>query len=112
MPIWLIVVAAFVVGVGMVAGLAVGAANLPGYLMRRRIEQRLRESGIDLTEADANPTVVKRENAGPLPGLERLYAELCAGRGVPSVRSRRCRAGRSRARPAPARRGRDNGRSR
>lgn len=81
MPIWLIAVAAFLVGVGLVAGLAVGIANLPGYLMRRRIEQRMRDSGIEVTDADAGakPTVVKRENEGPLPGFERALSRTKGG---------------------------------
>ncbi len=80
MPIWLIVIGAFAVGVGAVAALGAGATNLPGYLTRRRIEQRIRETGIDMTGGDAgNATVVKLENEGPLPSLERVLARTEGG---------------------------------
>jgi tight adherence protein B len=79
MPIWLIVLAAFAVGAGAIVAVATGASNLPGFLMRRRIEQRIRESGMDVTESDATPTVVKLEDAGPLPGLERALARTRGG---------------------------------
>jgi len=79
MPVWLIVLAAFAVGVGAVVGIVAGLANLPGFLMRRRIEQRMRESGIEVTETDATPTVVKLEHAGPLPGLERALGRTHGG---------------------------------
>jgi tight adherence protein B len=79
MAIWLIVLAAFAIGVGAVVGIAAGATNLPGFLMRRRIEQRMRESGMDVTETDATPTVVKLEHAGPLPGLERALGRTRGG---------------------------------
>ena len=73
MPIWLIVIGAFAVGVGAVAALVAGATNLPGYLTRRRIEQRMRETGIEMADADASKaTVVKMENEGPLPSFSKV----------------------------------------
>src|SRR5512133_3134459 len=78
MPIWMIVVAAFIVGVAGVAGIVAGAAKLPGYLMSRRIDQRMRESTLGI-EADATPTLVKVERVGALPGVEQLLKRLKGG---------------------------------
>ncbi len=83
MPAWLIVVAAFIVGTAAVAAAGVGIQNLPGYLLRRRIEQRIHESTLGLNQpAEGEPTVVKREHEGPLPGLERALAQTRGGGGL------------------------------
>ncbi len=79
MPTWMIVMAAFVVGVGAVGGIVTAVTNLPGFLMRRRIEQRMRESGLSVTESDATPTVVKADHEGPLPALERAFGRTRGG---------------------------------
>ena len=79
MPSWVIVVAAFAVGVGAVAALATGVTNLPGFLMRRRIEQRLRDTGVPASDPDAAMTVVKLEHQGPLPGVERMLGRTRGG---------------------------------
>ncbi len=76
---WVIVLAAFAIGVGAVAAVAIGLTNLPGYLARRRIEQRLRDSGLDAPATDATPTVVKLEHEGPLPAMERALARTRGG---------------------------------
>ncbi|MGE5359416.1 MAG: type II secretion system F family protein [Bacteroidales bacterium] len=70
----LIAFAAFVIGAGLVAGIGALLKRLPDYLTRRRIEQRMIfDPGLDTpTAAEGQPTVVKRERGGPLPGIERL----------------------------------------
>ncbi len=79
MPVWMIVVAAFVVGAAAVAGLVAALVGMPGFLMRRRIEQRMRETGLNLMEAEATPTVVKLEHEGPIPAVERALVRTAGG---------------------------------
>ncbi len=79
MPIWMIVVAAFVVGVAVVAGIVTAATNLPGFLTRRRIEQRMRETTVAAGEADQTPALVKEERRGALPGLEQVLGGMKGG---------------------------------
>ncbi len=79
MPIWMIVIAAFIVGVAGVAGIVTALANLPGYLMRRRIDQRMRESTLGINQADTAETIVKEERVGALPGVERLLTSMKGG---------------------------------
>ncbi len=79
MPIWLILVAAFVLGVAAVAAVGLGLVHLPGFLMRRRIEQRMRESGLESADAKADLSLVKAERSGPLPALEKALAGTGGG---------------------------------
>lgn len=79
MPMWLIVLAAFALGVIVVAASATGLTNLPGFLMRRRIEQRMRESGVGVITNDAAPTLLKPEHEGPLPAMERALGRTRSG---------------------------------
>jgi len=79
MPVWMIVLAAFVLGVAAVAAMAIGLTNLPGFLMRRRIERRMKESSLQTAGADAGPTLVKAEHEGPLPRVERALGRTRGG---------------------------------
>lgn len=79
MPAWLIVFAAFLVGVGVVVGAVAGATWLPGYVMRRRIEQRMRDSGFQDEAGGQESSVVKRVHDGALPALERLLGRTRQG---------------------------------
>ena len=72
--------AAFVVFI-MVAALVVGGyaaiTLVPGSIERRRLERRLREVG---PVADTPETsIVMRRDEGPLPGLDKLLAQIDAG---------------------------------
>ncbi len=79
MPIWMIVVAAFVLGVAAVGAAAIGLTNLPAFLMRRRIDQRMKESGLDPSVPEGTTTVVKSEHEGPLPSMERALRRTRGG---------------------------------
>ncbi len=79
MPIWMIVFAAFIVGVAATAALATGLVNLPGYLTRRRIDQRMRESTLPATDGDAAQTVVKAARGGAFAGMEELIGRVKGG---------------------------------
>ncbi len=80
MPVWMIVLAAFALGVIAVVAIVAGATSLPDYLMRRRMEQRLLETA-GLTPADSAEatTVVKAQQSGVLPGLDRALTRTGGG---------------------------------
>ncbi len=82
MPAWLIVFGAFVVGMSAVGALVAGVQHLPGYMLKRRIEQRIAETTLEALVADNEPTLVKREDDGPLPRLERALARTRGGGGL------------------------------
>jgi tight adherence protein B len=55
--------------------------HLPGMLAARKLDQRLREVSSDPKDLDpaADSSIVKREKAGPLPGIDKLVAGTSAG---------------------------------
>jgi tight adherence protein B len=67
----------FVVVSGAVAGVYFAIAELPGVLAKRRMERRLREVGP--TADDGDGTVLRQEQAGALPAMERLIGRTGAG---------------------------------
>ncbi len=67
----------FVVVTCVVAGAYFGVTELPGLLAKRRMEKRLRDVGPGAEEPDA--TVVRQEQAGALPAMERLIGKTGAG---------------------------------
>lgn len=75
----LMVALAFVVGVGLVAGLYFGVTKLPGLIVQRRLESRLREVSQPAESYDASASKVKKlfkeQGGGPLPGLDRLMRD-------------------------------------
>ncbi|HVL68962.1 MAG TPA: type II secretion system F family protein [Vicinamibacterales bacterium] len=74
----LVVVIAFVIGVGAVLLLAHLAARVPALLMRRKLEDRLQEIALGEPEPEA-AALVKSGNEGPLPGLDRLIGRTARG---------------------------------
>lgn len=79
MAAWLIAFAAFLVGVGLVVGTVAGVTWMPGYVMRRRIEQRMRNPGFQNEADDHESSIVKRVHDGALPALERLLGRTRQG---------------------------------
>src|SRR5512146_2625753 len=80
MSVWLIVLAVFVIGAGLVGAAAAGINYLPEHLTRRRIDARMRETGLGLDAASSDDTtVVKREREGPLKGLEEAIGKTRGG---------------------------------
>ena len=64
--------AVFLLVIGLVMGLYVGATKLPGVLAARRLDRRLREvsqRGADLPDT---PTFVTERPRGPLPALDKV----------------------------------------
>lgn len=80
MPAWLIVVAAFAFGVVAVLAIGAGVTSLPGFLMRRRLDQRLRDAtSAQAADEAAATTVVKAERSGALSGLDRALEHTRGG---------------------------------
>jgi tight adherence protein B len=75
----LMVALAFVVGVGLVAGLYFAVTKLPGLIVQRRLESRLREVSQPAESHDPSASKIKKlfkeQGAGPLPGLDRLMRD-------------------------------------
>ena len=55
--------------------------HLPGMLAARKLDQRLKEVSSDPKDLDpaGDSSIVKREKAGPLPGIDRLVSGTVAG---------------------------------
>jgi len=72
----------FLLVVGAVLGVYAAITRLPGMLAARKLDQRLREVSTDpkdLDPAGDGSSIVKREQAGPIPGIDRLVARTAAG---------------------------------
>jgi len=79
MPAWIIVLAAFAVGAGAFVAGAAAVARLPGYLVRRRIEQRMQDPGFQDDDAGRQASIIKRVQTGALPALEKLIGRTRQG---------------------------------
>ena len=67
--------AAFVIGVGLVMGVYTGAMKVPGMLAQRKLQSRLEELTSPLDEPSVGSgALVKVSDAGPLPALERMIS--------------------------------------
>ena len=73
MTVLLLVLLAFVVGVGFVMGGFAAVSKLPEYLQRRRLDARLLEvSQVQEQEDTATKLLVKTRHEGPLPAIDRV----------------------------------------
>jgi tight adherence protein B len=82
MAVWLVPVIVFVLVVGTVLAVYAGVTYLPGALLRRRVESRLRgvSGPPEVAEAkNGEAGILKRDVQGPLPGLDRLAARTAQG---------------------------------
>jgi tight adherence protein B len=66
--------AAFVIGVGLVMGVYTGAMKLPEVLAQRKLQNRLNELSAPVDETTTDKALVKLSEAGPLPALERMIS--------------------------------------
>jgi tight adherence protein B len=88
MAVWLMPLAVFVLVVGAVFGVYAAVTYLPGAMLRRRIERRVRnvaspqEPEREQGEASA---IVKRAILGPLPALDRLAGRTAQGSAVSAL---------------------------
>ena len=75
-----VVVLAFVVGVGLVLALAHVGSKVPAMMMRRKLDSRLQElTQSDQPEAESTAALLKTLNSGPLPGLDRAFGQTARG---------------------------------
>ena len=81
MGILVVVVLAFIVGVGLVLGGAHFASQVPGMMMRRKLDARLQEVSF-AGKPDSEPAkeLLKSLNKGPLPSLDRAFGETGRGK--------------------------------
>ena len=68
----LLVIFAFVVGVGLVMAVYFGATQVPGMMMRRKLEDRLLEVTQPAEDKETAKALVKVAAEGPLPALDRM----------------------------------------
>ena len=79
-----ILILAFIVGVGLVLGLAHLVSRVPAMMARRRLESRLQEISSSESPEEAAKVLVKAGNQGPLPGLDRAFARTARGSALSS----------------------------
>jgi tight adherence protein B len=80
MALFLLIVAAFVVGVGLVMGIFFGLTKVPGMLMQRQLASRLQELSTPVDEPQqAGKALIKVRNLGMLPALDRYAAGSVRG---------------------------------
>ena len=79
----ILVVVAFAFGVALVIGLYYGSTQVPGMMLRRKLEARIEEVSQGPEEASSPAAKVKAllktREAGPLPGIDRLFGETERG---------------------------------
>jgi tight adherence protein B len=74
------VIIAFGIGVGLVLGGAQFASKVPGMMMRRKLDSRLREITVpDKPDSEPTRALLKTFNQGPLPALDRAFGETARG---------------------------------
>jgi tight adherence protein B len=75
-----LVLLAFAFGVALVMGIYLGATKLPGLMLQKKLEGRLQQlSQQPEPEKDLTKLLVKVQNEGPLPGLDRLVGGTTKG---------------------------------
>ena len=79
----LIVLFAFIFGVGLVCALAYGGAQVPGMMMKRKMDARLQEISFTGEEEEkTGKALLKSLNEGPLPILDRALGKTARGNAV------------------------------
>lgn len=77
---WIMPALGFLVGVGAVLGGYVALQRVPGMIVQRRIEARIRDTAIaPEAAATSESTLIKQAIGGPLPGVERLVGRTRFG---------------------------------
>jgi len=75
----LLLLLAFVLGVGLVVGAYFGLTKVPGMMAQRQLEGRLQEISMPVEEAGTDKTLVKTRHDGLMPALDRLAAGSVRG---------------------------------
>ena len=74
-----LVLFAFLVGVGLVMAVYFGAMQVPGMMMRRKLEDRLQEVTQPLEAIESGNALVKVAPEGPLPAIDRMLGGTAQG---------------------------------
>lgn len=75
-----VVAVAFIVGVGLVLALAAFGAKIPGIMLQRKLDSRLREiSMVDGHDAGDHEDIVKAGKGGMMPALDRAFGRTARG---------------------------------
>ncbi len=84
MGIWILLFLVFCFGVGLVMVLYFGATQVPGMLAQRKLDARLAEVSQPAESEGDEPArrLVKVQNEGPIPGLDRYLAGTSSGSGL------------------------------
>ena len=75
----MLVLLAFVFGVGLVMAIYLGATKLPGMMMQKKLEGRLQELTQPLEDKGEAKVLVKVAAEGPLPAIDRLFGGTTRG---------------------------------
>jgi len=70
-----VLLSAFVIGIGLVMGVYVGITKVPGLLAQRKLQSRLEELAVPIDQPSiGDGALVKLSEGGPLPALERMIS--------------------------------------
>ena len=76
----LLAIGVFLVVTGVAMGLGWALSSIPGNIAKRRLEKRLREVGsLSLMQDGETASVVRQDEQGPLPAVEKLLSKTGAG---------------------------------
>ena len=75
----LLILFAFLVGVGLVMAVYFGAMQVPGMMMRRKLEDRLQEVTQPLEDKETANVLVKVATEGPVPAIDRMLGGTAQG---------------------------------
>jgi tight adherence protein B len=75
----MLVLLAFVFGVGLVMAVYFGATKLPGMMTQKKLEGRLRELTQPVEDKDTPKVLLKEMPQGPLPAIDRMFGGTTRG---------------------------------
>ena len=79
----LLTIGVFLIVTGIAMGVGWAISAIPGNLAQKRLEKRLREVGsVSSTTTGETASVVRQDEQGPLPGVQKLLGKTGAGVGL------------------------------
>ena len=76
----LLAVGVFLIVTGIAVGVGWAISGIPGNMAQKRLEKRLREVGsMSITTEGETASVVRQDEQGPLPGVQKLIGKTGAG---------------------------------
>ena len=79
----LLAIGVFLIVTGIAMGVGWAISAIPGNMAKKRLEKRLREVGsVSITPAGESASVVRQDEQGPLPGVQKLLGKTGAGIGL------------------------------